>query len=254
MSEKTYTVGEFAKLTGVTERTLRYYDQKGLLKPQRDKQSDHRYYQMKDLIPLQRILTLKSLDFSLSEIKKMMKEEYSIHETFQKQQQLLQCKRDHLNHLIKCLERMLKLSKIEESIDETFYLAFIHSLLYEQDQKQLFREYFSEEIIKKMFLEEMDETKRFEFEQQFYQLCTVLKTMFHQKLPPEHEKVVETGHQLIEMIQRSLGMNIFHEMMKNQDVLDEEALSASVFMPFTDEELEYIGTVLAKVMEGEEEH
>lgn len=68
MEKKTFTVGKFAKLTGVTERTLRYYDRRGLLKPSKYNKQGHRLYTENDLFKLQNILTLKYLDFSLEDI------------------------------------------------------------------------------------------------------------------------------------------------------------------------------------------
>ena len=57
--EMIYPIGAFAKMTAITERTLRYYDRKGLLKPSSRNEQGHRYYTDKDLIQLQKILTLK---------------------------------------------------------------------------------------------------------------------------------------------------------------------------------------------------
>lgn len=58
-----YMVREFAKLAGVTVRTLHFYDREGLLKPSQYTGKNHRLYQQKDLLRLQQILTLKYLGF-----------------------------------------------------------------------------------------------------------------------------------------------------------------------------------------------
>ena len=65
---KTYTTGAFAKLANVTERTIRYYDQIGLLKPSFVLDNGYRQYTEDDLLKLQRIISLKNLGFSLEEI------------------------------------------------------------------------------------------------------------------------------------------------------------------------------------------
>ncbi|KXZ21498.1 MerR family DNA-binding transcriptional regulator [Bacillus nakamurai] len=59
MEEKIYTVGEFARLTGVTERTLRYYDQENLLKPAEYEDNGRRLYSHGALFELNKILALK---------------------------------------------------------------------------------------------------------------------------------------------------------------------------------------------------
>ncbi len=66
--ERKYTIGEFAKLTGMTERTLRHYDQTGILKPAELTEYGHRVYNNRSIIQLQKILVLKFLDLSLGEI------------------------------------------------------------------------------------------------------------------------------------------------------------------------------------------
>ncbi|CEH35997.1 MerR family transcriptional regulator [Romboutsia lituseburensis] len=69
MKEKRlYTTGEFAKMAGVTIRTIRYYDTKGILKPSHHNDSGHRLYSDKDFVKLKKILALKYLGLSLDEV------------------------------------------------------------------------------------------------------------------------------------------------------------------------------------------
>ena len=63
------TVGEVAKKIGVTVRTLQYYDKEGLLSPSAESEGGRRLYTDKDLIILHQIISLKSLGFSLEDIK-----------------------------------------------------------------------------------------------------------------------------------------------------------------------------------------
>lgn len=63
------TVGELAKKIGVTVRTLQYYDKEGLLSPSSESEGGRRLYTDKDMIKLYQILSLKSLGFSLGDIK-----------------------------------------------------------------------------------------------------------------------------------------------------------------------------------------
>lgn len=66
------TVGEAAKKMGVTVRTLQYYDKEGLLSPSAESEGGRRLYTDKDLITLHQILSLKSLGFSLDDIKERL--------------------------------------------------------------------------------------------------------------------------------------------------------------------------------------
>ncbi|GAA0356616.1 MerR family transcriptional regulator [Bacillus horti] len=63
-----YSVGKLAELTGVSKRTLHYYDEIGLLKPDKMLENGYREYGERELIRLQQILLLKSLGYSLKQI------------------------------------------------------------------------------------------------------------------------------------------------------------------------------------------
>lgn len=64
-----YKIGEFSKLVDISVRTLRYYDEYGLLKPEYiDTFSGYRYYTDDNIVEAEIIKLLKSLDFSLEEI------------------------------------------------------------------------------------------------------------------------------------------------------------------------------------------
>lgn len=67
-----YKTNELAKISGVSSRTLRYYDQIGLLIPIRDEELNYRYYNSNDVDTLQQILFFKEMGLSLNEIKNFM--------------------------------------------------------------------------------------------------------------------------------------------------------------------------------------
>ena len=66
------TVGAVAKKMGTTVRTLQYYDEEGLLSPSAESEGGRRLYTDKDLVTLHQILSLKSLGFSLDDIKRRL--------------------------------------------------------------------------------------------------------------------------------------------------------------------------------------
>lgn len=102
-------VSEVAKLTGVTVRTLHYYDEIGLLKPSEVTQSGYRIYSAADLELLQQILFFRELDFPLEEIRKILKNpSYDREEALRKHRALLLQKRRHLDGLISLVENTLK--------------------------------------------------------------------------------------------------------------------------------------------------
>src|SRR5258708_1967639 len=62
------TAGEFAKLARTTKRTILWYDQIGVLKPELINEEGYRFYKPEQLIDFQIILLLRSLNFSLEQI------------------------------------------------------------------------------------------------------------------------------------------------------------------------------------------
>lgn len=68
-----YTISQFSKLCNLTVKALRYYDTEGLLKPSFRKAENHyRYYSDEDLKAARMIQYLRSLDFSIMEIKDIL--------------------------------------------------------------------------------------------------------------------------------------------------------------------------------------
>src|SRR5690625_2750261 len=70
-----WKVGELATLTGLTIRTLRYYDQINLFSPSEYTKSGHRLYTKSDLTRLQQILALKQIGLSLDDIQAVITNE-----------------------------------------------------------------------------------------------------------------------------------------------------------------------------------
>ena len=66
-------IGDFSKLSRVSVKTLRFYDEMGLLRPvEVDRFTGYRYYEFDQLPRLHRILALKDLGFSLEEIGRLL--------------------------------------------------------------------------------------------------------------------------------------------------------------------------------------
>lgn len=95
------TVREISKLTGVSVRTLQYYDAIGLLKPTNVSQAGYRMYDDTALIRLQNILLFRELQFSLKEIKTILDSpNFDLSETITQQIKLLELKRKYIGELI----------------------------------------------------------------------------------------------------------------------------------------------------------
>jgi effector-binding domain-containing protein len=101
-------IGDFSKLSQVSVKTLRYYDEVGLLRPmQTDRFTSYRYYGVEQLPRLNRILALKDLGLSLEQIAHLLDENVSASEL----RGILRLKQDELRQQID--EQQSRLSRIE---------------------------------------------------------------------------------------------------------------------------------------------
>lgn len=103
------SISQVAKLTGVSIRTLQYYDEIGLLKPSELTAAGYRMYDDDALQTLQQILFFKELGFPLKEIKQILaKPDFDRIAAFKKQKELFLLKRGRLDRLIQLLEHLEK--------------------------------------------------------------------------------------------------------------------------------------------------
>ena len=101
------TVNEVSKLSGVSIRTLQYYDTIGLLKPTQHTESGYRLYDDTALERLQQILLFKELEFPLKEIKEIMDApNFDKNKALEQQIELLLLKKEHLENLIVFAKRI----------------------------------------------------------------------------------------------------------------------------------------------------
>lgn len=67
-----YRIGEFSRINKISQRMLRYYDEKGLLKPKKDETNGYRFYTKEDIAKAYKIKLLRKYHFSIDEIKKVL--------------------------------------------------------------------------------------------------------------------------------------------------------------------------------------
>lgn len=95
------TVHEVSKLTGVSVRTLQYYDKIGLLHPAEYTEADYRLYDDAALERLQQLLLFRELAFPLKEIQTILQcPNFDRDKALEQQIQLLTLKKEHLENLI----------------------------------------------------------------------------------------------------------------------------------------------------------
>ncbi|MCL1998623.1 MAG: MerR family transcriptional regulator [Turicibacter sp.] len=126
-----YTINKLAKMAGISTRTLRYYDEYGLLKPARARFNGYRIYGQREVDRLQHILFYRELGVPLGEIRKILQKDFNGMDALQNHLTALLAKRTQLNRLIANVEKSIlaqrgevkmtdreKLSGFAEKIDK----------------------------------------------------------------------------------------------------------------------------------------
>ena len=133
-------LGEFAKLAGVSVRTLHYYDEIGLLKPAFvDEQNGYRFYDEISLLRMQEILFYRELDFSLKSIAEILSSpDYDKQKALAEQRKLLILKKERLERIIDALDGAEKGKITMSAFDNSDYETARNR--YEAEAKRRFGE------------------------------------------------------------------------------------------------------------------
>lgn len=107
-----YTIQKLGKLAGISTRTLRYYDELGILKPARINSSGYRIYGRTEIDRLQQILLYRALDVELSTIAKILaNQEFDYIQALYQHREKLREKKETLERLILNVEKTIEAAK-----------------------------------------------------------------------------------------------------------------------------------------------
>lgn len=124
---KSYTIGELAKLAGVTVRTLHHYDQMGLLTPSGRTEAGYRLYGRADLLRLQQILFFRELGMRLAEIRAILQSpDFDPVAALRQHRRMLEKRMEQIARLLATVDKTLQ-SVAEENVeltDEELYEGF----------------------------------------------------------------------------------------------------------------------------------
>lgn len=104
----TYTVKKLSELSGISVRTLHYYDEIGLLKPSQVKTNGYRIYDKKEILKLQQILYYRELNFTLNEIKSIINDpNFDLEKALETHKQSLIKEQRRIKRLIKTIDKTI---------------------------------------------------------------------------------------------------------------------------------------------------
>ncbi|MEO4053820.1 MerR family transcriptional regulator [Solibacillus sp. CAU 1738] len=242
MSAK-YSIGEFAKKTGITIRALHYYDEIDLLKPTFISNAGRRYYSDANIIQLQKIVTLKFLGYSLEKIHELIHlHDWDLQESLQFQKQEMIQKREHLDRVIRALDHALFMMEEQGTVNANVFMTLIHNIHKEDEQKVWLKNYFPKDAVDEMY--SLSEEKQMELNSKMAQLINELKTASGQD--PTSTSVQALIEQYFALaLEVYPGTIELVQELGNQEIDIEMDNSTELFpSPFSQKEEEWITQVL----------
>lgn len=146
-----YTIQKLANLAGISSRTLRYYDEIGLLRPAKINSSGYRIYGQKEVDRLQQILFYREMGVELEKIKQILNEpSFDAAKALKEHRKNLLAKRNQIDCLLQNIEKTL--NKIERGIemsDKEKFEGFKKQMIEENEKKygKEIREKYGEETV-----------------------------------------------------------------------------------------------------------
>jgi DNA-binding transcriptional MerR regulator len=135
-----YTVKQLADLAGVSVRTLHYYDEAGILKPEYRLSNGYRQYSEEAVIRLQQIMFFRELGFKLDEIKKIVSQpDFDVLEALQAHRTMLKKRAARIDELVATIEKTIQKLKGETTMQiKEYYQGFSDEQIekYRQEVKE----------------------------------------------------------------------------------------------------------------------
>ena len=183
------TVGEAANKMGVTVRTLQYYDREGLLAPSAQSEGGRRLYTDKDLIKLHQILSLKSLGFSLRDIKQRLislETPAEVANALTEQAKAIREKIKQLQTSLKAIEQLKAEVLQMQTVNFKKYADIIVNLQMKNDSYYLIKRFDDDTLdhIRSRF----DKESGLDFMDRFNRLSDEIVQLKTENIPPESEK------------------------------------------------------------------
>ena len=136
-------IKDFAEFTGVSVRTLHYYDEIGLLKPAyTDEYNGYRFYDEDSLLRMQEILFYRELDFPLKSIIEILSSpDYNKEKALAEQKKLLILKKERLEKLISAIDGAVKGKNIMKAFDNSEFEKYKDEVKEKWGKTQAYSEY-----------------------------------------------------------------------------------------------------------------
>jgi DNA-binding transcriptional MerR regulator len=198
MTKTHWKIGELAKRTGVSIRTLHHYDEIGLLSPSHRTESGHRLYGREEVVRLQQILSLRQTGFSLEEIRQMLaRREFSAHRIIER-------------HIVRLRQQIaaqedlcVRLEAIAARYDSATAEEFIQAI----EVMTMFEKYYTKEQLEtlRQRAEQLGDAHIKEVEQEWPRLIADVRAEMQKGTDPKDSRMQALAKRWMELVHEFTG-------------------------------------------------
>ncbi len=241
-----YSIGVFSEMTGTSIRTLHYYDEIGLLKPEKETGTGRRLYTDRDAKDLQKIICFKFLGYSLEQIRAFMKDacfDAGLIEALQEQKRVLEERKEHIETGLKAIDRTIGLLEEEEEIDSSVFMSLLNSIQTEKEQREWLEQQVSKSFADDVFGKSEEEMAK--LDQEYVRLSKEAKRLMGK--PVDDLEVQDMADRYMKTSLEFVGEGVL-SALGQMETIESRQLAEKFPSPFTKEEEEWLQRVFEYYM------
>lgn len=242
--DRKFSIGEFSEKTGLPIPTLHYYDEIGLLQPEKNPSSGHRTYYFQDIITLQKIISLKFLGYRLDKIAILLNESsfnVDLNESLSLHLNALVSEKEKIEQSIQAINRVIKLLEEEGEVDSTILFSLIYNMKVEHKHEEWMERHRLTDISEELLIK--SEEDKIMLDKTFIQFSKEMKQLYGK--PIDDSKVQEMVKNYLDSIFSFLGDDLIQKLANtNLEELDIQELENMTTSPFTEDEQKWFNHAL----------
>ncbi|KOP70209.1 hypothetical protein AMS59_20475 [Lysinibacillus sp. FJAT-14745] len=228
-----YPIGQFSRKTGVSIRTLRYYDEMNLLKPSYISETGRRFYENEDIITLQKITGLKTLGFPLKDIQQLMgQSQWDITGSLEYQKRKMINKLVDIEKNIELLEYTISLAQSNQVIEPEIFIALIQNNLHMESQQRWLKGYLPNEIVDEIYAVSNDHNVRYDAH-----LINIINQL---KIAYKNQFKDTEVHTILKELFSQVPHELFNRLLTETKLLDIQLDSMLFMSPFSKQEEKWL--------------
>ena len=248
-----FSIGEFSEKTGIPIPTLHYYDEIGLLRPEKNPSSGHRIYNYQNIIILQKIISLKFLGYSLDEIKNLLNKTsftVDLNESLSLHLQALEKEKKQIEQSMKSINRVIRLIEEEGTVDSNLLFTLLHGMRTDHIQEEWINRHMLTDIAEE--LEKKSEEEKISLDKTITQLSKEVKQLYGK--PVEDLKVQRMIKNYIEGVFSFFDEDLLQKLADTniEGEVDFQEFDNMTPSPFTEDEQKWFEQAIDYYIQQEE--